>query len=187
MRKIKTMFQRDSKTRKVVAMLDVDFDFSTAVATEKLDGANVRVTVRSGEAVRLEKRRNPTKDQKKRGIIEPWYVDAISGDPGDRWLFEALRGTDLSTIPDGEHSAEALGPNIQGNPLCLESHILFFFSVPEELAKITFKDVPTDYESLASWLKQQTSAFANNGSPIEGIVWHGADGEMVKIKTKDFK
>lgn len=186
-RKIKTVFERDLKTRNVVDVLDVNFDFPNAIATEKLDGTNVRVTVRCGECMRLEKRRNPTKEQKKRGIIEPWYVDANEADPGDKWIFEALRGTDLTDIPDGEHSAEALGPGIQGNPLLLEANVLFFFTIPKEVEKITFKDVPTTYAELAVWLKAQTSLFAGNKAPIEGIVWHGANGDMVKLKAKDFK
>lgn len=186
MRKIKTMFVRDMKTRKVVDVLDVDFDFERAIATEKLDGTNVRVTVRNGEAVRLEKRRNPSKSQKAKGIVEPWYVDADVNDPGDKWIFDALNNTDLSSIPDGEHSAEAIGKNIQGNPLGLAGNTLFFFSIPQEVEKITFKNVPTDFASLSVWLKEQTSLFSGNDVGIEGIVWHGENGDMVKIKVKDF-
>ncbi|MEO3944311.1 DUF5565 family protein [Gorillibacterium sp. CAU 1737] len=187
MRKIKTVFQRDERTRKVVNVLDVAFDFSTAVATEKVDGTNVRVTVRAGEVVRLEKRRNPSKAQKAKGILEPWYVDANPNDPLDKWIFEALKGTDTSGIPDGEHSAEAVGVNIQGNPLKLDGNRLFFFSIQGERENVTFENVPTDFEELSAWLKQQTSLFSGNDSLIEGIVWHGSNGDMVKIKAKDFK
>jgi len=33
------------------------------------------LTVRSGQLVRVEKRRNPSKAQKAKGIIDGWYVD----------------------------------------------------------------------------------------------------------------
>ena len=99
---------------------------------------NVRVTIRSGTCVRLEKRRNPDKIQKHKGIIEPWYVDAsISSE--DKWLNDALANTDLSKLPDGEWSGEALGKNIQGNSLNLENNRIVFFSLGQAPV---FENVP---------------------------------------------
>ena len=48
MHKIRTIFDRNWESdRKVNSKLIVtDFDFSKAIATEKLDGMNVRITVR---------------------------------------------------------------------------------------------------------------------------------------------
>ena len=95
MEKIQTIFKRNWDTnRKVTEDLIVDFDFENAVATEKLDGMNIRLTVRKGTIVRLEKRRNPSKEQKKQGIVDPWYMDASQNDPGDQWLFDAVSNTD---------------------------------------------------------------------------------------------
>lgn len=123
MKKIKTIFDRDwDGNRKVIDKLIVDFDFANAIATEKLDGTNVRVTVRNNEFVRLEKRFNPTKIQKHNGITEPWYIDADEYSPQDKWIFDAVRNTDFSQVPDGEWSGEAVGKNIQGNPLNLENN-----------------------------------------------------------------
>lgn len=188
MNKIKTIFERDwDGDRTVINKLAVDFDFSQAVATEKLDGMNVRLTVRNHTLVRLEKRRNPDKIQKAKGIEDPWYVDADEYGPEDKYLYEAAKNTDLSDIPDGEWSGEALGPNIQGNPLNLDSHRVVLFScgkAPELL------NVPTEYEALKEYFKNATSLYSDlngNGAPIEGIVWHGKDGTMVKIKAKDFE
>ncbi len=186
MRKIKTIFERvngrvidkqcESFTRTDIYNLNHE-----CVATEKLDGMNVRVTVRSGTCVRLEKRRNPDKIQKYKGIIEPWYVDT-SESSEDKWLNDALKNTDLSQIPDGEWSGEALGPNIQGNPLNLETNRILFFSL--EQAPI-FENVPTDFDGLKAWLPQQKSKYGKDCG-IEGIVWHSSNGDMYKIKTKDF-
>ena len=129
MEKIPTIFDRNWETnRKVNEKLVVKhFDFDNSIATEKLDGTNVRVTVRNHIVVRVEKRRNPDKNQKAKGIVDPWYVDAIETDNADGYIFDAVNNTDFSTVPDGEWSAEALGEKIQGNPLNLVGHTLFHF------------------------------------------------------------
>lgn len=183
MRKIPTIFKRDSnKGGHIIPEYVVDpVSFAGAIATEKLDGMNVRVTIRNGTAVRLEKRRNPDKIQKYKGIIEPWYVDA-SESSEDKWLNDALKNTDLSNLPDGEWSGEALGTNIQGNPLNLPTNRIVFFTLNQAPV---FEDVPTSFEELKEWLPRQRSKYGNDCG-IEGIVWHCADGSMMKIKTKDF-
>ena len=188
MEKIPTIFDRNWDTnRKVNEQLVVkNFDFANAIATEKLDGTNVRVTVRNHIVVRLEKRRNPDKLQKAKGIVDPWYVDAKENDSEDTYIFDALKNTNFSTVPDGEWSAEALGEKIQGNPLQLIGHTLFIFSLPDWLARVTFDQVPTDFEALKHWLPKQQSKFGQNVG-IEGIVWHHLQtGQMCKIKIKDF-
>lgn len=183
MRKIPTIFKRDvNNNGQIVPEYVVDTEmFIDAVATEKLDGMNVRVTVRSGTAVRLEKRRNPDKIQKHKGIIEPWYVDASSS-AEDKWLNDALKNTDMSNVPDGEWSGEAIGSNIQGNPLNLPTNRIVFFSLNQAPV---FENVPITFEELKEWLPKQKSKYGNDCG-IEGIVWHCADGNMMKIKTKDF-
>lgn len=185
MEKIPTIFERDwNGNRGVVDKLVVDFDFNEAIATEKLDGTNVRVTIRNGISVRLEKRRNPDKIQKHKGIEEPWYVDAFENDPADKWIFDALKNTELTQLPDGEWSGEALGKNIQGNPLNLDNNVIIFFSLGQAPP---LDPVPTDFNELKEWLPKQKTRLENGDGFIEGIVWHGKNGKMVKIKTKDFK
>lgn len=186
MKKIQTIFERNWKddgaiTNQPVANLNL-YSLKDAIATEKLDGTNVRVTVRNGTAVRLEKRRNPDKIQKHKGIIEPWYTDASESDSGDKYMYAALKNTDLSKLPDGEWSGECLGPNVQGNLLKLEKNIIVFFSLNQAPV---FTDVPVTYDELKVWLPAQKSKFGNDCG-IEGIVWHFPDGTMYKIKTKDF-
>lgn len=186
MRKIKTIFDRNWDTnRKVNSTIAVDFNFDEAIATEKLDGMNIRVTIRNGTLVRLEKRRNPSKVQKQNGITEPWYVDANESASQDKWLFDATQNTDFSEVPDGEWSAEAIGKNIQGNPLLLENNRVFIFSLPDWKERIILKDVPCHFDELKEYLDKQKSLIGNN-APIEGIVWHHPNGDMVKIKRKDF-
>lgn len=151
------------------------------VATEKLDGTNVRLTVRSGTLVRLEKRRNPSKAQKAAGIVDGWYVDADPSAAEDRWIREAAGNTDVTGWPDGEHSVEALGPSIQGNPLGLEQHVC----VPFNLAVPSYDNAPRDYAALDAWLDTLESRYAP-GHVAEGVVFHHPDGRRAKIKRKDF-
>lgn len=188
MNKIATIFDRDWEgSRGVVNKTSLNPDeyaeLKEAIATEKIDGTNVRVTVRNRTAVRLEKRRNPDKIQKHKGIKEPWYVEAYEVEPSDKWIFDALKNTDLSDIPDGEWSGEAVGINIQGNPLNLDKNIIVFFTLNQ---CPIFEDAPTSFEDLKEWLPKQKSKYGNNCG-IEGLVWHGLSGGMYKIKTKDFK
>lgn len=186
MRKIKTIFERDWERTKVVVNKYVDpmivEQLKTAKATEKLDGTNIRITLRSGLVVRVEKRRNPDKIQKQKGITEPWYVDADRYSPEDKYIFEAVDSMEVYPHPDGEWSGEALGPKIQGNPLNLDHHVVVLFSLG--MAPV-FEDVPTDFDGLKEWLPKQKSKFGKDCG-IEGIVWHCSNGDMFKIKTKDF-
>lgn len=184
MQKILTIFERDWNGNKgVINKFVKDFDFSNAIATEKLNGTNVRLTVRNKILVRLEKRCNPSKLQKIKGIIEPWYIDADENNSEDKYIWEAARNTDLSNIFDGEWSGEAVGIKIQGNSLNLKNHTVILFSLGK--API-FKNVPIAFDELKEWLPKQKSLYGENCG-IEGIVWHWPDGKMAKIKCKDFK
>lgn len=183
MKKIPTIFDRDWKgTRKVIDKYVIDpAMFEGAVATEKLDGTNVRVTIRKGTCVRLEKRRNPDKIQKYKGIEEPWYTEAYENEPNDKWMYDALKNTDLTQLPDGEWSGECIGTNIQGNVLGLDKNVIVFFSLGQAPV---FENVPTTYAELKEWLPKQQSKYGTG--TIEGIVWHCPNGDMMKIKVKDF-
>jgi hypothetical protein len=183
MEKIPTLFDR-GEDFKVTPQLRAGCEWVLAgegTPTEKLDGTNIRLTVRSGKVVRVEKRRNPSRLEKAQGIIDGWYVDADEYGPDDKWIFEAVRGTDVSTWPDGEHPAEALGPNIQGNPLGLPNHRV----VPFNMTIPIYGDVPRTYEGLRAFLATLESLYSP-GHLAEGIVFHHPDGRRAKIKRKDF-
>ncbi len=183
MEKIPTLFERDEKF-KVTSKVRPECEWvlrGEGTATEKLDGANVRLTLRSGELVRVEKRRNPDKKQKARGIIDGWYVDTDEFGPEDRWILEAANNTDTSSWADGEHPCEALGPKFQGNPLNLEEHLC----VPFNLEIPTYDDIPRDFDGLAKFLIEIESHYSP-GSLAEGVVFHHPDGRRAKIKRRDF-
>ena len=149
-------------------------------ATEKVDGTNCRITLRAGRVVRVEKRRNPSKLQKQQGVVDGWYVEADEQAKEDKWIFEAVRGTDLEGWPDGEHSVEALGPRIQGNPLGLSKHLCVAFN----LEIPAYEDVPRSYAGLKALFEKLESRFSP-GHLAEGIVFHHPDGRRAKIKRKD--
>jgi len=185
MQKIPTLFKR-GPDHKVIDEVTPGCEWVLAgegVATEKLDGTNVRITIRSGEWVRLEKRRNPSTLQRSSGIKDGWYVDANPDDRGDRWIYEAMAETPLASWPDGEHPCEAIGPKIQGNPLGLEKHVCVRF---EDMA-LFYSSWSEGYsfDQLREIVLHLDSSYAP-GHPAEGIVFHHADGRMAKIKRKDF-
>lgn len=210
MKKIPTLFDRDwDGHRGVVPKWSADAwsilegPLDGMYPTEKLDGTNVRVTIRGGVLVRIEARMNPPKALKKAfDISEPWYRDAwvYGGEvqPQDRYIQEAALNTFLEDIPDGEWSAEAVGPKIQGNPLGLPEHRLVFFDVGDGAQTVPgLEDCPSIYYGnqegpeaffgkLCTYLIEKRSAL-NPDVVIEGIVWHNAYGDGLKIKGKDYK
>lgn len=183
MEKIPTLFNRDSNF-KVTPTVRAGCEWVLAgegTPTEKLDGTNVRLTTRGGQVVRVEKRRNPSKAQKQQGIIDGWYVDCTEDAPEDRWIFEAARNTEVSAWPDDEHSCEALGPKIQGNPLALEQHTC----IPFNRSAPVLDDVPREFDGLREFLSTLESKFSP-AQVAEGIVFHHPDGRRAKIKRRDF-
>jgi len=181
MRKIPTVFVREG--RHVVDEVTPGCEWvlnGYGVATEKLDGTNVRLTVRCGQVVRVEARRNPSKDQKGVGIFEPWYRDA--GGPTDKWITMAVECTDVRDWPDGEHCCEAMGPKIQGNPLGLETPVCYPFNLRPPLAGkpgLTF-------EGMRAFVVNLDSTYSP-GHVSEGLVFHHEDGRRAKIKQRDFE
>ena len=100
-----------------------------------------------------------------------WVV--IGDEPQNRWHREAaVKGCDFDGDPleDGA-TYEVIGAKVQGNPYNLTSHLL------ARHGNFLLLKAPRDFDSLRHY-------FAEN--VIEGIVWHHADGRMVKIKRRDF-
>ncbi len=183
MEKIPTIFDRGANFKVIDHVREgCEWVFAgEGIATEKLDGTNVRLTLRAEQCVRVEKRRNPTKVQKQKGIVDGWYVDADEHGQADRWLFEAVHNTDFTHWPDGEHSCEALGPKIQGNPLGLEQHLC----VPFNLEVPAYDEIPRTYDGLSQALAKLESKYSPSHL-AEGLVFHHPNGRRAKIKRKDF-
>lgn len=188
MKKIPTIFKRGDDF-KVINEITPGCEWvfnGEGVATEKLDGTNVQITIKNGQAIKLEKRRNPTKEEKARGEIDGTYV-LVTDDPGDKYIRDAINNTNFTVWPDGAHSAEAIGPKIQGNPLQLEKHILVRHADAPIYSgvQLHIQDAKDKYYYLKNMMR--VSSLYSQPAWIEGFVFHHPDGRMAKIKTKDFK
>lgn len=179
MRKIPSLYLRDwAGNRNLVTREpnpECDWVFAgEGVATRKWDGT--ACMVRGGKLF-------------KRYELKPWKTP-----PPD---FEAAQARDEETgkttgwVPVGDRAEdqyhreyfkhvkhilndgtyELVGPKIQGNPDDFDSHILL------RHGDSTDTNVPRDYDGLQAFLADR---------PIEGIVWHHADGRMAKVKRRDF-
>ena len=91
----------------------------------------------------------------------------VTNNPEDKYHLEAFGD---GSFPDGTY--ELCGPSIQGNPEKFDKHVLIAHYDAEKIL-----DFPRDFEGIKNALKDMD---------IEGVVWHRACGDMVKIKKKDF-
>src|SRR5712691_12134969 len=98
MDKIPTLFLRNPENMRLVTH-EVNpeatwvFD-GNAVPTRKRDGTNIRVHILNGTCTLVEKRRNPTREEKATGA-EPGYVDANRNDSSDKHIFAAVDATNF--------------------------------------------------------------------------------------------
>lgn len=140
------------------------------MATEKLDGTCCMV--KDGK---LYKRYDVKKGRKEPvGFIPAQDPDPVTGHwpgwllvgdgPEDKWHREAQ-------MPNHDSTYELIGPKVQGNPYKLEKHEL------KEHGCYKLMDAPRTFDEIKEYLANKK---------IEGIVWHRPNGDMVKIKTKDF-
>jgi hypothetical protein len=99
--------------------------------------------------------------------------------PDDRWFREAFAVGEC-LLSDGfcegrgdlvDGTYELCGPKINRNPEGLPDHILVRHGA------VIYPSCPRTFDAIRDWLSQIS---------IEGIVWHRADGSMVKIKKRDF-
>lgn len=195
MNKIPMLFEYDSdfRTTRTIREECMWVVRGEGVPTEKLDGTNVRLTVRCGDIVRVERRRNPTREEKSRGYYDPWYQEANRHDPDAVWILDAAANTNASEWPDGEHCCEAIGPKIQGNPLGLLAHTCVPFNLQPIMLGPSFPvvaDLDTRIITDAGWehLRDRICGLQSmyEDGPAEGIVWHHPDGRRCKLRRKDF-
>ena len=178
MEKIPTLFLRNPANMKFVTREvnpEASWVFAVeAIPTVKRDGTNVRVTILNGKCIALEKRRNPTREEKATGA-EPSYVLASIDEPSDKHIFAAIDATDFSTWPEGQWPAEALGPKIQGG---IESSVPMLYPFSFRASRLLDFPVVVTFDTIRDYLEIH---------PIEGIVWHDPMlHRMAKIKRRDF-
>lgn len=148
------------------------------VATRKWDGTCV--LIENGQMFKryeVKKGKTPPPDFRPANTPDPvtgktqgWLP--VGDGPDDRWHREALASdNDLpSDYEDGTY--ELVGPKIQGNPDGFDRHTLVRHG-EEKLP-----DAPRDFDGIRHYLGIYDL--------VEGIVWHRSNGDMVKIKARDF-
>lgn len=181
MKKIISLFQRDYEgTRLVFNAVMPGAEWVLAgegVATRKFDGMCVKV-----EGGQLFKRY----DAKHGKTLPPDFIpaqepDPVSGHwpgwiavtdgPQDKWFREALVNDDASAYDYEDGTYELCGPRVNGNPEGFERHVLV------RHGWLLLPLVPREFDGLKKYL---------DGGGVEGIVWYRDNGDMVKIKAKDF-
>lgn len=177
--KIPTLFYRDPlEMSRVTRQVNPGCEWVLAgegVATQKFDGTNVQVTVKREVIVLVEKRRNPTAEEKLRGV-EPSYIPTSPDNPADKHILAAAMAADTEDWPDGVWSCEAIGPKIQGGVEAHNFTTLIPFGLPLWPVNHAIS-VPRTFDELRDYLEHAV---------LEGVVWHHADGRMAKIKRRDF-
>lgn len=176
MRKIPTMFERD-ETKKGHPVKDVLkpecawITGSDVLVTKKIDGQNVKIS-----AGKLFKRQKPANED----YSEASYVECSRDDPADKYLWEAYDNLvaeigQVNMDRRADRIYECIGPKVQGNPEREKLHRLVSV-VPVELC-LVLSDVPRDFAGLRDYLSKHD---------MEGIVFHGTDGKMCKVKKKGY-
>jgi hypothetical protein len=96
----------------------------------------------------------------------------VGDGPEDRWHREALinNDADAADYPDGTY--ELVGPKVGGNPDGFDRHTLV------RHGETVLNNVPRTFAGIREYLERHDL--------IEGIVWHRTNGDMVKIKARDF-
>jgi hypothetical protein len=176
MKKIPTVFRRDAGGRitdEVTSGCEWVFK-GEGVASRKVDGTCCMA--RSG---RLFKRRELKPGDTQPADFEVADRDSTTGKivgwvpigdgPEDKWHREAMA---LRYLDDGTY--ELLGPKVQGNPEKAEKHILLSH---EDLWEEPMAVSDRSFAGLRAWLSE---------AGVEGIVFRHPNGQMAKIKAKDF-
>lgn len=151
------------------------FEEEGVLATRKFDGTACAII--DGEIYRRYDAKNGKKAPE--GAIPCCEADPITGHHPhwvkcdrtkkmDRYHFEAF---DKGFFEDGTY--ELVGPKLQGNPERFDDHVL-----------VTHGGVFFD---IADWSFEGFKTFLSNPkNDIEGIVFHGKDGKMCKLRKADF-
>ena len=179
MKKIKSLFERNYETDRLVNPTVVAGSewviAGEGIATRKFDGTCC--LVKNGE---LYKRYDVKKNRKApEGFVPaqspdettghwPGWVRVSPDNPSDKWFWRAWE-TFKSEMGDGTY--ELCGEHFQSNPENFAGDVFVKHGVEILLS------VPRTFDGLKEWFVDKD---------IEGIVWHRDNGDMVKIKKKDF-
>lgn len=182
MKKMPMLFRKEfGKWGKAIATVTPGCEWvlgGEGVATEKVDGAACAiingVLYRRYDANVKKGRKPPIEgipcqpEADPQSGHWPFWVKCIRGVPSDQYFFRAYDNTPWNR-EDGTY--EAVGVHFQSNPYGLDDDFL------EKHGRIRCPDCPRDYYGLERFL---------SAHEIEGVVFWRGNGEMCKIRRKDF-
>ena len=163
------------------------FEDKDVIASEKLDGSNVKLKTENGKLISLMNRKN---------LIDPLQIMK-----GKTFIIEGVfRAIQKGYIkPSGIQAGEVIGPKLQGNPYNLDNHIWYpFEKAVKHLAYRSFYEHERTFDNWSSWFKDYlVSRFASKRGEknimAEGIVFYSlkrkAEGKvyMAKLRRSMFK
>lgn len=150
------------------------FQNPNVIASEKLNGTNVKIKTDNGRLVGFMNRKN---------VIDPLQIMK-----GKTFLIEGVfRAIQKGYVEkDGEQAGEVIGPKLQDNPYELNNHIWYpFTKAVKHLAYRSFYEYERTFENWSSWFKDYlVSRFAskrgNKNIMAEGIVFYDLERKAQK-------
>lgn len=162
---------RTPEVRLVTSEINPDcewvFEDPDTIASEKLNGTNVKLLTEKGRLVSLYNRKNP--------------IDmlSISGSKGRTAIVEGIFMAVAKGYiePEGEQAGEVIGKHINGNPYNLTGHLWYPFSKAiKHLSYRSWHEHERTYDNLSLWFKEYLfSRFSGKrGEKVmaEGVVFY---------------
>jgi len=163
------------------------FESKNVIASEKLDGTNIKLETEKGRLINLQNRKN---------IIDPLQI--IKGKSFIlQGVFESIGKGYVKQ--NGVQAGELIGKKVQGNPYKLDGHLWYpFEKAIKHLSYRSFHEHDRTFDNWSSWFENWlVSRFASKRGHkdifAEGIVFHDlkrkADGKvhMAKLRRDMFK
>lgn len=182
MKKISTLFKKDpNDLSRVINEVDPQNDWvydGEAIPTRKFDGTacaiingilHKRFDLKKGRSLPKSLSIIPCQEPDKITGHHPHWVSCSHNDKSDIYFIEAFAPFVAFGLEEGTY--ELVGPKINGNKDRYESHLLVKHG--SQVLPIT----DFTFEGCKKYLENHD---------IEGIVFHGPNGEMCKIRRKDF-
>lgn len=125
------------------------FDDPDVLATEKLDGTNIKVVFADGKIQFLQNRKNPP--------IHPLEISCVKRNAHliEGVMHALARGRfDYWGKEPGYVFGELIGPKLQGNPYKLVSHEFYPFPLTESgLVYKSYQKYPKTFENIGQWME----------------------------------
>jgi len=158
------------------------FEDKDVIASEKLNGTNVKLETEDGRLVSLMNRKN---------MIDPLQIMK-----GKTFIIEGIfRAIQKGYIEEnGEQAGEVIGPKVQGNPYNLNNHLWYPFpKAVKHLSYRSFYEHDRTFDNWSDWFKDHLiSRFAaklgEKNVMAEGIVFYSlkrkAEGKTYIAKLR---